>query len=197
VGLKSRSNCPVSYGVLVTVALACVLIVGLAGDSQAEKAEQESGGNSKCYVCHATMKEEHITTKHLELDITCDKCHGDSIEHMHDEMLMTKPDLLFGRAQVIGMCGKCHSSHENPDKVEAFRKEWSGRMRPNGRTIAPDSVCTDCHGTHNLAKVEDPQEDAEWITAFNGKDLTGWEASGDPLWSVKDGRILGMPPADR
>jgi len=32
--------------------------------------------------------------------------------------------------------------------------------------------------------------ESEWITLFNGTDLTGWE--GDPgIWKVKDGRIVG------
>src|SRR5436305_10874805 len=32
--------------------------------------------------------------------------------------------------------------------------------------------------------------DDNWISIFNGKDLTGWE--GDPkLWSVKDGALTG------
>src|SRR5262245_31876234 len=32
--------------------------------------------------------------------------------------------------------------------------------------------------------------DGDWVSIFNGKDLTGWE--GDPkLWSVKDGAITG------
>jgi len=200
VGSKSRSDSCVVCGVLVVVGMVLVLIGCVAGRLRAQmQAEEKSGGNSKCYVCHAGMKTEEITTGHLAADVTCDKCHGSSIEHMQDEMLMTEPDLLFGRQEVIRMCMSCHNGHEKPEAVEVFRKEWAGRMRPNGRTIGADSVCTDCHGTHNLAnqtgsKVEAEQQ-AQWISAFNGSDLTGWRPSGSGSWSVKGERLTGTPPA--
>ena len=147
------------------------------------------------------------------MGVTCDECHGLSTEHMHDEMLMTKPDLLFGRAEINKMCSNpsCHKpggertiysrqDHADPVAVEAFIEKWSGRMRPNGRTITTGSVCTDCHGKHNLDKPTGTQSEdeqpAEWIAAFNGLDLTGWQPSGDAYWTVKDGRILATHDAN-
>jgi hypothetical protein len=185
---------------LIVMALACGLVGFLVADSRAQKAADEMGGaNSKCYVCHAGMKTEELTTNHLAVEVTCDKCHGPSIEHMHDEMLMTEPDLLFGRSQVEGLCAKCHNGHKNPDAVSAFRKEWAGRIRSNGRNIADDAVCTDCHGTHNIANQAgaeiERQRQEQWLSAFNGSDLTGWESSDGSSWKVKSGRICGIPPA--
>ena len=199
-GLKSRSDSCIVCGVLVAAGLVFVLIGCLAGRLRAQmQAEEKSGGNSKCYVCHAGMKTEEITTGHLAADVTCDECHGSSIEHMQDEMLMTEPDLLFGHQEVIRMCMSCHNGHEKPEAVEAFRKEWAGRMRPNGRTIGVDSVCTDCHGTHNLAnqtgREAEAEQQAQWISAFNGSDLTGWRPSGNVSWNVKDGRLVVTPLA--
>jgi len=66
--------------------------------------------NSLCYVCHLTLQTEEITAKHLAEGIGCEKCHGLSREHMHDEMLMTKPDRLYGRKQVDAMCADCHDN---------------------------------------------------------------------------------------
>lgn len=179
---------------LVIMVVACVLLVCIAGRVRGQKAPDEKGGaNSKCYLCHAGMKTEEITTNHLAMGVTCDKCHGESTEHMHDEMLMTEPDLLFGRAEIAAMCGKCHGDHKKPEKVEAFRKEWTGKMQPNGRIISAKSVCTDCHGTHNIAneigaEIEAGQAE-QWIAAFNGTDLSGWKASPQNAWTVKGGRI--------
>ena len=191
---------------IVFLALAQVAALSHAEESQAEK----PSGNSKCYVCHPSMKTEELTTDHLRMGVTCDVCHGPSVEHMHDEMLMTKPDLLFGRSEVRKMCSNCHKpgegrevferqDHKYPSVVQAFFEKWSGRMRPNGRAVANDSVCTDCHGTHNISKPLNTQaggeQAAEWLAAFNGRGLTGWNASGSAKWSVKTGQITAAPPA--
>jgi hypothetical protein len=34
-------------------------------------------------------------------------------------------------------------------------------------------------------------ERADWISLFNGKDLAGWEATGDAKWYVEDGKLVG------
>ena len=206
--LNKRTNLYLAGAILVFTVFACVSTVCFAGRSQAE----ESDGNSKCYVCHIALRTEEITADHLAMSVTCDECHGPSTEHMHDEMLMTKPDLLFGRAEVNKMCSNpsCHKpggqrtvygrqDHGDLVLVEAFFKKWRGRMRPNGRTVTPDSVCTDCHGKHNLDKPAATQsgdeQPAEWVAAFNGRELTGWQPSGAASWNVKDGRIIAAPGA--
>jgi len=190
---------------------AAIAIAGLAGapaiysaeESQTEKPNE----NSKCYVCHPGMKTEAISTIHIAMSISCDVCHGSSTEHMHDEMLMTEPDLLYGRSEVQKMCSNpsCHKpgdgrevygrqDHKNPDAVEAFFEKWTGRMRPNGRAVTHNSVCTDCHGTHNINKpieTKSGEEQSQWIAAFSGSDLAGWQTSDAANWKVQSGRIVG------
>jgi len=211
VSFNKRTNLYFASAIAIVAALTCMLAVCLASQSQTEKPNSERpDGNGKCYVCHPGLKTEEITTIHVKMNVTCDECHGPSVEHMHDEMLMTKPDLLFGRSEVNRMCSNpiCHTpggpppadqvygrqDHKDHAAVEAFYKKWLGRTRPNGRAITPDSVCTDCHGKHNLDKPIDTQsEQAEWVAAFNGRDLTGWSTFGDSggaSWSVKAGRIV-------
>jgi len=187
--------------IIVVAVLAGVSASGPAEESQSEK----PGGNSKCYVCHPAMKTEELTTNHLAMGITCDQCHGASTEHMHDEMLMTQPDRLFGRSQVRKMCSTCHQpgqgrevfgrdDHIDREMVDAFFKKWKGRMRPNGRNITPDAVCTDCHGTHNISeplKTASEADQPEWVSLFNGRDLDGWRRSDANSWTVKAGRLVG------
>ncbi|MCX5636702.1 MAG: DUF1080 domain-containing protein [Planctomycetota bacterium] len=210
---RPKASLP-AVGGFVFVALLCVFAACFAGESQSEKpSDTKSNGNSKCYVCHPGLKTEEITTAHLDMDITCDQCHGPSIEHMHDEMLMTKPDLLFGRSEVNKLCSNptCHrptedrivygrQDHKDPVVVEAFFKEWKGRTRSNGRAIMPNSVCTDCHGKHNLdkaiTKLSEQESSAPWVAAFNGSDLTGWQPSGNASWTIKNSRIVGTAGAD-
>ena len=64
---------------------------------------EKSANNSLCYVCHGDLASEEIATGHEKVEVTCTVCHGDSTVHMQDEMLMTKPDLLFGRSEVEQM----------------------------------------------------------------------------------------------
>jgi len=193
---------------LIGAVIILAVLVGILAVCPAEESETEKpSGNSKCYVCHPDMKTEDISTMHLEMDVTCDVCHGASTEHMHDEMLMTGPDLLFGRKEVERMCSDptCHKpgegrdmygrqDHKNQEAVEAFFQKWTGRMRPNGRAVNANSICTDCHGTHNISEPLDAksEEGVEWIAAFNGSDLSGWKVPDDSCWGVKSGRIIGI-----
>jgi hypothetical protein len=106
--------------------------------------------NSLCLLCHANFREEELVTTHLKQGVTCAVCHGLSDEHMNDETSRTRPDVLFGRAQVAAFCGRCHGAHDDPAEVTAFRTEWQGKPRPNGRLILQQAMCTDCHGVHAL-----------------------------------------------
>ncbi len=193
------------------LSMACLLVATFAGGFQVlQESAAKENANMICFVCHVDLQKEKITTVHLEIGLTCQKCHGATTEHMHDETLMTKPDVLWGRAEVNEMCSRpsCHApgqgrdfytfeDHANPAAVEAFLQDWVGKRRPNGRTIASDSVCTDCHGTHNIDRQSGRQtmeeETADWVVAFNGEDLEGWECSGSACWSVENGRITALP----
>ncbi|UCG57638.1 MAG: DUF1080 domain-containing protein [Phycisphaerales bacterium] len=209
---KTRTCWYVLSAILTVVAVCGIVTVCFAAEQTKERsATDTASGNSKCYVCHPGLKTEQITTNHLSMGITCDQCHGPSIEHMHDEMLMTEPDLLFGRAEVQKMCSNpsCHppggdrvvygrQDHKNTKAVEDFFKKWRGRTRANGRAVSADSVCTDCHGTHNVDKPiqtqSDQEQPADWIPLFNGNDLDGWRHAGGASWTVERGRLIAAPP---
>jgi hypothetical protein len=109
--------------------------------------------NELCLLCHANFRQELLATQHLAAGISCAMCHGVSHEHMNDETSRTKPDYLFGRAEVAAFCNRCHEGHKAPERVEAFLTEWKGRTRPNGRLILPQAMCTDCHGEHAMLRT--------------------------------------------
>jgi hypothetical protein len=199
-----RINRFIILGIIIIAGFTGLPAICSAEESQAEKPNE----NSKCYVCHPSMKTEEISTTHVAMDVSCDVCHGPSTEHMHDEMLMTEPDILYGRSEVQKMCSNpsCHKpgegrevygwqDHKNPEAVEAFFEKWTGRIRPNGRAVTHHSVCTDCHGTHNINKLVEitsgDQPQPEWIAVFNGNDLKGWQTSDTANWKVQSGRIIG------
>lgn len=116
----------------------------------ADPVELDEEDNAACLCCHLDFDGEEIVEKHLAVQITCRSCHGPSEHHRQDETLMTRPDLLWGRAEVAGFCRPCHEEHENPAAVEQFHQEWLNKARPNGRFIGADAVCTDCHGEHTV-----------------------------------------------
>jgi hypothetical protein len=108
--------------------------------------------NGLCLVCHLDFDDDPIAADHLRQRITCAHCHGKSTAHMHDETLMTSPDILYGRAEVEAMCMSCHQPHKDPRAVDIFQNKWLGRKRENGRSIMVDSTCTDCHGLHTIPR---------------------------------------------
>jgi 3-keto-disaccharide hydrolase/cytochrome c3-like protein len=164
--------------------------------------EPAPANNSLCLVCHLDLASETIAELHRASGVGCTDCHGPTTDHMHDEMLMTKPDLLFGRREVEPFCRDCHEEHADPDAVETFRTEWLGKSRENGRTITANAICTDCHGTHNIVKkmgAPVPTEDSmepEWVSLFNGEDLAGWKPAGNAAWRVERGSIVGRQGPD-
>ena len=140
------------------VALALLAIGGGARDGlpspyvawAGEGVKLDEGDNAACLCCHMDFDGEQIVEEHLAAKITCRSCHGPSEHHRQDETLMTRPDLLWGRAEIVEMCRQCHEEHKKPDAVAAFQAQWLNKARPNGRFIREDAVCTDCHGEHTI-----------------------------------------------
>ena len=159
--------------------------------------QRKAADNGPCYVCHLALKQEELTTTHLAEGYGCTECHGPCNEHIQDEMRMSPPDRLYGRQEVAKLCGECHDDpHEDVhDEVAAFREKWNDRRRENGRMIAGDTTCTDCHGTHNVGVVEPDTRSgvrpAQRRNLFNGRDLSGWRPSGEAGWQVGRGSIVG------
>lgn len=128
-----------------------------SGDTQGRSVLCDTGGeadNSACLACHMDFEAEELAVQHLEADITCAACHGFSGAHRGDELNIITPDVLYGRSRIEPFCKACHPQHTTSDAYKAFVKEWSGRRRPNGRMVLPDSVCTDCHGNHAILAPE-------------------------------------------
>lgn len=153
--------------------------------------------NQPCLVCHELLADELISREHELESILCVDCHGLSRSHSEDKMLMIKPDLLFGRSEVEPFCRSCHPAHKDMAKVDAFLSEWHGRERPNGRVVTSASICTDCHGTHNLHRSDSGRKTATapaestrpGASLFNLRDCTDGRLVGNDRRAVKNGSI--------
>jgi len=108
--------------------------------------------NESCLVCHADFRKETISAVHEENGVTCADCHGDSEVHSSDEFNIIRPDVLWGRAEMMPFCQQCHPAKDHPQGKEykAFFAKWQGKRRPNGHWVLKDSVCLDCHGKHAI-----------------------------------------------
>lgn len=114
--------------------------------------------NSECLICHMDFKNELLSARHEKAGIGCTSCHGPSLAHGDDELNITPPDKLYGRAEIVPFCKACHRPHVEGRVYDEFVKKWHSRRRPNGRMILDDSVCTDCHGKHAILRVDQQQE---------------------------------------
>jgi len=118
----------------------------------------EPADNAVCLICHMDFKAEVLSVVHVKAGVGCAACHGQSLAHGDDEVNITTPDKLFGRAEIDPFCKTCHPTHKTGDIYDAFVKKWHGKRRPNGRMILDDAVCTDCHG--NPAALRLAQQEA-------------------------------------
>ena len=108
------------------------------------------GPNAGCLVCHMTFVSEWLSKTHAAAGVSCARCHGTSAGHANDENIgATKPDRMFRREQVAPFCRTCHPSHDvAPEKVlERWHERYASAKPP-----APPAACTDCHGTHKIAR---------------------------------------------
>ncbi len=116
-----------------------------------------SADNSECLICHMDFKAEELAAKHEKEGLGCTSCHGPSLAHGDDELNITPPDRLFGRAEIVRFCKDCHRRHVKGKAYDEFVEKWHSKRRPNGRMILDDSVCTDCHGDHAVLRIDQQQ----------------------------------------
>jgi hypothetical protein len=106
------------------------------------------GPNAACYVCHITFVREELSRTHLREKVACIDCHGLSAAHANDEDIgATPPDVTFKRHEIDASCRECHEGHDVPAREVIAR--WLEREQPG-----PSPVCTDCHGSHKIERLE-------------------------------------------
>lgn len=114
-----------------------------SAEGQPAKPKAEPADNSRCHVCHFTYQDEPLSVVHAKAGIGCERCHGPSDAHCSDEDNITPPDVMFPEAKIGPFCKTCHDLTRMTHNAEA--------MQAHGAASA-DTVCTDCHGKHQLAK---------------------------------------------
>jgi hypothetical protein len=121
-----------------------------------------------CSTCHNSVYTTYQSSVHGQAlqddsnaDVpTCIDCHG-----VHN--VRGPRDLAF-RDDSITICGKCHGNKTMMQKYgistnvfESYLNDFHGRtvnvFRQDNGKPSNKAVCYDCHGIHNIRKVDDPR----------------------------------------
>ncbi len=121
-----------------------------------------------CAQCHNAIYETYQTSVHGSALIgegntdvaTCTDCHG-----VHD---IQNPTTVQFRNETPKLCAKCHTNPAIMDKYGLPTQVYSTYVSDfHGTTVTlfentdpglptNKAVCTDCHGIHNISRVDDP-----------------------------------------
>ena len=122
-----------------------------------------------CSQCHMSIYTSYASSVHgmaLEsnqsTDVpTCANCHG-----VHEVHGPSDPQF---HNDIPTMCGKCHADAAlmtkygiSTDVFQTYQTDFHGKtvesFRLQDSNLPSDkAVCTDCHGTHNIRRTDDPQ----------------------------------------
>jgi predicted CXXCH cytochrome family protein len=121
-----------------------------------------------CSTCHDDIAEEYQESVHGTAlneednpDVpVCITCHG-----VHNIASATTASF---RQQSVQLCAKCHADKElmgeydiSADVFKTYLDDFHGKtvgfVQGEAAEVWPDvAVCTDCHGVHDITKVDDP-----------------------------------------
>jgi hypothetical protein len=123
-----------------------------------------------CARCHSTIYDKYLTSAHGSALVgegnpdvpTCIDCHG-----VHD---IGDPTTAAFRLTSPEMCARCHTDPElmqpyglSTQVLQTYVADFHGttvtlfeKLSPDAETNKP--VCYDCHGVHDIQRVDDPQK---------------------------------------
>lgn len=129
-------------------------------------AEPRSRISKTCAKCHEKVNEAYVMSVHgsalLEEENpdvpTCTDCH-----RAHD---MANPKENSWRLETPRMCGKCHTDEKMMAKYKLSTNVLSSYLQDfHGASVSLQqgsgekpitALCTDCHGIHDITRVDDP-----------------------------------------
>ncbi len=96
-----------------------------------------------CGNCHSEQVEDLRKHKHFAKGLSCDACHGPSVQH-REANGASPPDRVAAADQQPALCGACH-----PGPAKHYSASKHGRLvLAHSEKKAPS--CTICHGVHSL-----------------------------------------------
>jgi len=157
----------IHYTMLSQGKLSAPVCIDCHGSHEVSRVGKERTSSAKrCQRCHA-----------LEYDIYAKSVHGNALFNEHNQDVpvcidchtahtIQDPFSISFRDRIPEICGNCHAKEEvvgkyglSTDVVKSYLSDFHGitlglyKMQKGGQYMPrkPIAVCTDCHGTHNIA----------------------------------------------
>ncbi|GAW91446.1 cytochrome c3 family protein [Calderihabitans maritimus] len=142
--------------VINVVFFALLFLPRAAAATQADSAKLI---NEKCLQCHGN-RDFQITRNGEKINLyidpeeyqnsmhgtnACTTCHSDNQEIPHTQV-------AYGRKLALKVVQNCEKCHVNVNSV--YRTSAHGKLEEENAGAA---LCSDCHGSHNIYKKEDPR----------------------------------------
>jgi hypothetical protein len=119
----------------------CLLLLNLclvaplalfAGDLPDDWEGAFEGNPGSCSMCHTNFEIVMLKskTKHLDANVNCITCHGQSFGHIENEINEVKPNRVIDETMMVSFCTGCHTGSIHPSKQ------------------FDTMVCTKCHDAH-------------------------------------------------
>lgn len=119
-----------------------------------------------CMVCHGENKVEYLKSIHWEKGMWCADCHGGDPSSLDPEISMSSKAGFKGKPtkrELVFLCGNCHADKKrmrqygiSTDQLDYYQTSEHGMalFKKNDLNVAG---CVDCHGSHKITSVKDPQ----------------------------------------
>ncbi len=121
--------------------------IGTLGSSQ--RAEHRLKNPEVCGRCHEKQKEAYMTSIHGQELLEKQNSEAAVCSDCHTTHNIASPDTDSTKLVVTKNCGNCHEESQ-----KTYLRSYHGQVSRLG--YANTAKCFDCHGSHELKKVDDP-----------------------------------------
>lgn len=115
-----------------------------------------------CALCHPDVRVQFERSIHHSEEVSCVSCHGgdptaSTVEGAHHGRFRGS----VPRREIPALCASCHADTEmmrayslSTDQYALYQTSGHGHYLAKGDENV--AVCTDCHGLHDIRRVDDP-----------------------------------------
>lgn len=121
--------------------------IGTEGSEQ--RAEHRQMNPEVCGKCHEDQKKAYLTSVHGEESLKKNNSESAVCSDCHTSHNIDSPEQDSIMLAITQNCGDCHE-----DSLKTYMSSYHGQVNRLGYTHT--AKCYDCHGNHDLKKVDDP-----------------------------------------